>query len=43
LNDRVLVWDTSKLPLGKDPMITAIRAPYYPYAIDVSPVGPPKR
>jgi hypothetical protein len=43
LNDQVLVWDTSKLPLGKDPLLTAIRAPYYPYTIDVSPVAPPMR
>ena len=40
VNDQVLVWDTSKLTLGKDPLLTAIRAPYYPYTIDVSPVAP---
>ncbi len=43
INDQVLVFDASRLSYGRDALLTAIRAPYYPYAIDVSPAAPPQR
>ena len=43
INDQVLVFDASRLPYGKDALLTAIRAPYYPYTMDVSPVAPPQK
>lgn len=42
INDQVLVFDAAKLSYGRDALLTAIRAPYYPYAIDVSPGAPPR-
>ncbi len=41
INDQVLVFDAAKLSYGRDALLTAIRAPYYPYTIDVSPSTPP--
>ncbi len=43
LNNQVSVLDTSKLSMGKNVLLTNIRAPYYPYGISVSPVPPPAK
>ena len=43
VNDLVAVLDTSKLTTGKNVLVTNVRAPYYPIAIDVSPVPPPRK
>jgi len=43
INDQVLVFDASRLSYGRDALVTAVRAPYYPYAIDVSSTAPPQR
>jgi hypothetical protein len=42
INDQILVYDAAKLSYGRDALLTAIRAPYYPYTIDVSPTAPPR-
>ena len=43
INDQILVFDANKLSYGRDALLTAIRAPYYPYTIDVSPTVPPRQ
>jgi hypothetical protein len=42
-NDQILVFATDKLVPGQDAEITALRSPYGPDAIGVSPVPPPFR
>jgi DNA-binding beta-propeller fold protein YncE len=42
-NDQVLVFDGAKLAFGRDALLTAIGAPYYPYTIDVGAAAPPRR
>ena len=41
LYDRVAVLDTSTLNSGRHVPLTYVRAPYFPFAMDVSPVPPP--
>ena len=43
LNDQISILDTSKLPFGKDVLLTNLRAPYAPEAMDISPVAPPTK
>ena len=43
INDQVLVFDASRLMYGRDALLTAIRVPYYPYTLGVSPAAPPQR
>jgi hypothetical protein len=39
-NEQVVVLDTAKLKTGKDVLLTNLRAPYYPFAVDVSRAAP---
>ena len=43
VNDQLLVMDTSKLVAGKGALITTLRSPYAPEAMNVSPVPLPSR
>ena len=43
LNNQVSVLETSKLSIGKNILLTNIRAPYYPYGVSVSPVPSPSK
>ena len=43
VNDQLLVMDTSKLVAGQAALITTLRSPYAPEAMNVSPVPPPSR
>ncbi len=40
-NDMIAVLDASKVSVSASPLVTAIRAPYSPYRLAVSPVPPP--
>jgi hypothetical protein len=40
-NDMIAVLDASKVSVSANSVVTAIRAPYYPYRLAVSPVPPP--
>ena len=42
-NDQITVFDASKLHQGSGALLTNIRAPYYPFAMDVSRVAAPPR